>query len=580
MLNKLTLYSPFVFLGGFFCLYLFTAPHTVQTLDTGELVANSYLFRISHPPGYPLFTWIYGLITHIPFHDSVFFRASFLTIILSLASLFFLFKRNFLAFLPLLLLLGSSKIFWQYAILPDVFMLHVLFVAMILFFYFKEKNKNFTNDLIIVALFALAATHHQTIIFLSPILIHVLIRNKFNIKVIAPLILVPIIYSTLFLLDIDQASNPYSIKKDFIGLINYILRREYGTFNLVKGSYQNFFFEYLYFTLIKWKFLLLIALMYLLDFKANRKINIDKRYFMLFLSILLYVLIFFNLANTAPSGFGDEIAERFTLMPIILLLSAVMFLKPKGIKSRSLVIFVFLAGLVLTIVNISSNYGSLNFAKNTTLSYWAKMRLDAVKDKNTIIISTGDDNFILRYVRDILGYKKGTLVVRFFDVQSEQYFERIKKTLPDLNGGHKDGLEFIKNNIDNFNFDVDFNFGDKENYKITLHKIGRIISKGKGVYFESIQGETRKIRAFNPKNFNWVDVLGSRFCHYYMYKAVFLYQIRNKKQEALENFKKATEVVDFCQPAYERICKLFKEEREKYCPLAIENDKFRPYFSK
>ena len=578
MLSKLTLYSPFVFLGGFFCLYLFTAPHTVQTLDTGELVANSYLFRISHPPGYPLFTWIYGLITHIPFHDSVFFRASFLTIICSLVSLFFLFKRNFLAFLPLLLLLGSSKVFWQYAILPDVFMLHVLFIAMILFFYFKEKNKNLTNDFIIVLLFALAATHHQTIIFLSPILIHVLIRSKFNIKIIAPLILVPIVYSTLFLLDIDQASNPYSIKKDFVNLINYILRKEYGTFNLIEGSYQNFFFEYLYFTLIKWKFTLLIAFAYLLDFKANRKIKADKRHFMLFLSLLFYILIFFNLANIIPVGFFNEIMERFTLMPVILILSIVIALKPEGIKNRSLAIFVFLAGVFLTTVNISSNYSSLNFAKNTTLSYWAEKRLDAAKDKNTIIISSRDDIFALRYVRDILGQKKGTLVVGFSKIKSKQYFERVKKVFPDLNGGHKNGMEFIKNNIDNFNFDVDFDFRDKENYKITVHKIGRTISKGKGIYFEPIQGATRKIKAFNSEEFNWIDAIGARFCHYYMFKGVFLYRVKNKKQEALENFKKATEVVDFCQPAYERICKLFKEERTKYCPLAIDNAKFKSYF--
>ena len=176
-----------------------TAPGTVQTLDTGELVANSHLFRISHSPGYPLFTWLYGTITNIPFSNTVFFRASFFTIILALISLLFLFKKNWKEFWPLLIVLGSSKCFWEYAILPDVFMLHIAIVSAILYFYIKAPlNKaSFKDDSIIIFLFALGAGNHQTIIFLAPILFHVLIRNKFHIKILLPLLITPLLYFTL-----------------------------------------------------------------------------------------------------------------------------------------------------------------------------------------------------------------------------------------------------------------------------------------------------------------------------------------------------------------------------------------------
>ena len=68
-------------------LYLFCSPTTVQTGDTGELVTNSLNLRVSHPPGYPLWTLLYHLPLRYITISTPFHIASLLTIFISLISI-------------------------------------------------------------------------------------------------------------------------------------------------------------------------------------------------------------------------------------------------------------------------------------------------------------------------------------------------------------------------------------------------------------------------------------------------------------------------------------------------------------
>jgi hypothetical protein len=63
-------------LAGFGVLYCACLPRTVQTLDTGELVAAAWKLTVAHPPGYPLFVWLqHGFMKLCPW-GSVFHRAA------------------------------------------------------------------------------------------------------------------------------------------------------------------------------------------------------------------------------------------------------------------------------------------------------------------------------------------------------------------------------------------------------------------------------------------------------------------------------------------------------------------------
>ena len=158
--------------------------------------------------------------------------------------------------------------------------------------------------------------------------------------------------------------------------------------------------------------------------------------------------------------------------------------------------------------------------------------------------------------------------------------KKIKNRIPKLQIAptHKNTIyEFIRKNIDNFNFNTDFLLNDIKNFKITIHEVGRTFSKGKGLYFSSIDKSPKPVKIFNPKEYNQIDQISSRFCYYYLKKGIYFYE-GGQKKESLKMFLKAIDIVSFCYPAYVLICKHFKKERKKYCPLAIDNTKFHPYF--
>ena len=223
-------------------LYLPMMPQTVQMFDTGELVTNSYLLRVIHPPGYPVYTWLYYLFTHLLPGGNIFGLASLLTVILSLTVLSIIYKtaKNSLLGFSISLLLMSSALYWRYSLLPDVFMLHALFTSFILYLYLQENEK--WGRLIFV--WCISTAHHHTTIFLLPVLFHVLLRKK---KVIIKgfiygLIVSLIFYLSLLVLD-TTAIESWGNLTDLSSLLKHILRTDYGTFKLTTSTGDFSLFE-------------------------------------------------------------------------------------------------------------------------------------------------------------------------------------------------------------------------------------------------------------------------------------------------------------------------------------------------
>src|SRR5262249_50248410 len=50
--------------------YLLTASPGLATGDSGELIAAAWTLGVAHPPGYPLYTALGFLITHLSFGDA------------------------------------------------------------------------------------------------------------------------------------------------------------------------------------------------------------------------------------------------------------------------------------------------------------------------------------------------------------------------------------------------------------------------------------------------------------------------------------------------------------------------------
>ncbi len=119
-----------------FVLYALTAPRTVTLEDDGLFVLSSYYLGIEHPPGYPLFTLLGKLFTHLPF-GSVAYRVHLTSAFfgaLSCGVLWLCARALIPGRLPAWLAalgLGFSPVFWSQAIIAEVYTLNTFFFLLL-----------------------------------------------------------------------------------------------------------------------------------------------------------------------------------------------------------------------------------------------------------------------------------------------------------------------------------------------------------------------------------------------------------------------------------------------------------------
>jgi len=212
------------------------APTTVQFGDTSEFATNGHLFRLSHPPGYPLFTLLLWLFTNLIPFGTVFFKSALLQIILSIGNLIVLKKVAHYRgpiIITLILSLAFGRLYWRYSLLPDVFMLNLFLVSCYSYLFLKDNSEK--NLYLSSLVFGLALANHQTSVFLAPLLLY----QYWEIKKIRPILKsIMILLLTmgsndlfLFLLN-DESLGSWGQMQQLGDLFHHILRKDYGTFTL------------------------------------------------------------------------------------------------------------------------------------------------------------------------------------------------------------------------------------------------------------------------------------------------------------------------------------------------------------
>ncbi|MBI3195628.1 MAG: DUF2723 domain-containing protein, partial [Ignavibacteriae bacterium] len=199
------------FIAALSCLivYFNTVCPTVTFIDSGELATVCYKLGIAHPTGYPLFTLVGYLFSHLPLGLRVIYQLNLLAAIFCSAGLFIFFRllvlllneasiksktrttenpelterSVFTLFLPAFagtLLLGFSETFWSQALSIEVYSLHIFLLTLVLFCFVKaikreQENRSNNSELFISEnwiLFAyvlgLMFTNHLSTIFLAP----------------------------------------------------------------------------------------------------------------------------------------------------------------------------------------------------------------------------------------------------------------------------------------------------------------------------------------------------------------------------------------------------------------------------
>ncbi|RYF10160.1 MAG: DUF2723 domain-containing protein, partial [Deltaproteobacteria bacterium] len=152
--------------------YVCHLPSTVQALDSGELVAAAWTWTVPHPPGYPLYLWLYGVAVHSLPWGTVFWRAALTTVVAAWTVLVGAQQRSGntpLGFFAIVLPLGLQPLFWHYALVPDVFMLNAAMFVLVTTLHFKGPPAP-RRAYGMAILFGLGLSHHQTLLFALPLL--------------------------------------------------------------------------------------------------------------------------------------------------------------------------------------------------------------------------------------------------------------------------------------------------------------------------------------------------------------------------------------------------------------------------
>lgn len=253
----------------FLLLYIYTQSSSIYGGDAGDLVTAAYVGGVAHPPGYPLYTLFAGLLTKVPLW-TVAWRVGLLSSIPAAISLAFIFltiyklSRELLASLIATFSLGLTYLMWLYAVVPEVFSLHLLLTVSIFYILTLFKDTSQIKWLYLAGfLFGLSISHHHMVVFLLPGFIILiwprLTKIKITFQLTLRLVLAILLGLTPYLYVVLAASRTTSINwedpQNVSGLVRLITRSMYGTFRTGVGSGANFVDRYFQLRILLLRFL-------------------------------------------------------------------------------------------------------------------------------------------------------------------------------------------------------------------------------------------------------------------------------------------------------------------------------------
>jgi hypothetical protein len=139
--------------------------------DGGDLITAAATNGVAHPSGYPTYLLLARLFQFIPI-GSLAFRTNLMSALTAVCTALVVYEtvntaQNQLASLAAAYAFGLSPLYWSQAVITEVYALHVLFIAVLLFLSTKDA-RHFLFGIIL----GLGIGNHITTIFLLPLLFH------------------------------------------------------------------------------------------------------------------------------------------------------------------------------------------------------------------------------------------------------------------------------------------------------------------------------------------------------------------------------------------------------------------------
>lgn len=144
--------------------------------DGGDLITAAATGGVAHPSGYPVYLLLARLFQYLPI-GALAFRTNLLSAVLTALTTVVIYwlvirsphspvRGNVLAGLIAGAAYGLSPLAWSQAVITEIYALHALIVALILFLLLGEQNSK--NDLMLGLALSLGMGNHLTTVFLLP----------------------------------------------------------------------------------------------------------------------------------------------------------------------------------------------------------------------------------------------------------------------------------------------------------------------------------------------------------------------------------------------------------------------------
>ncbi len=424
---KLLLAALVTFILG--SIYYSTLSTNLPAGDGAELITVGYKLGLAHPPGYPLLTLVTHLFLKLPFTSPI-TGSSLLSLIFSATSIlfFFLDLTNLFEILfpkvpqnyriaivtTIIILVGLSYQFWLGSVEFEVFSLHNLFIASLLFIatQYGKTPKNQRQKLSFLAVvFALTAglslTHHHTIIiYILPLAIyflHTSVNKKINrniilISLFAFLLgLTPYIYVYNKIAANTQGNHVQTLTQFF----QFILRFDYGTFSASSLTNRTDITErlslYLNRLLSDSLYIFLVPVAFGLWFVAR------KKYLNLLFSIAVAVELFIFLRLNIPvnSSFAKGTLERFftNLHLLIYLLTGIgLCYSYTLVKKYKLTKLYFLLPLVASLLYVK-NKPQITLQNTPAVQRMGEYILDKTPSQAVLLVYSDSNFYTFQYLQ-------------------------------------------------------------------------------------------------------------------------------------------------------------------------------------
>lgn len=548
---------------------------------------------VAHPPGYPLWVWLQHFWIKIINYGTPFWRASTLNAVFAVLALSFLSRgaRNQNLIWPALLL-ALSPAFAEAAVLPDVFSLHALFVAVIVWLYLGFDSISKARRIWLPFLFAFGSVHHHTLILLAPLALFAIwesfrdsvgARRSVVTSMCAGFLLSGLLYYSLLEM---HPSSPFSWGdlKEPKDLLAHVLRSEYGTFKFSGGAYGFFpqrIFEFFKVSFLPWSGVCAGAL-----YLGHRRGSLyDPAVHVLAASLVLNIL-FLGVCGCTGDAFCTEVLIRFHVMPLVIL-AFLIFRILEPVSSRGPEAMVLAAVAVFSLIY-----------SGTLLKSWPKLRDDSAieeslgmvlneagKAQASVILSAADhESGGLQYLQLHNGTGKKVAVASvgltvFPWVYPKLKAQQPKLTIPGIEETLKTRKLHVPTQVVNANsgqvqvFST-FPMTDPRDTRITYLEVGQRLDPGQGMAFPPLPpARPRTIYPRPPRG----PQKYTRGLAYAMRADRGLAEAKaamavQQVPVAVEAWKRVLKLVPYATPAQDGLCLM---EKGSYCtdPRLLELSK-------